>query len=379
MEGENMNKAYVEWRDEGYWIANSRVSLDTIVYAFLDGQSPEAIAQSLPVLTLEQVYGSIAFYLAHQPEVETYLEKSKADFETKRKASRESDPVFYQKLADCTASHSLRKKMTRPLKDKAIERLRKALDPIKDLKQRDRGSPEFEKWHRDTEIAIANTFGDDSRNVKDFTNISFFLGTQTSSTTDSDRQRAYISGLESATAILLSMIDEIEEYWEDDSLTGVSTSDKKTNPEHLRNVFIIHGHDEGTKETVARFISQIQLNPIILHEQPNQGQTIIEKFEQHAEVAFAVALLTPDDTGSLAGEEQSHQPRARQNVIFEFGYFMGKLGRQRVCALTKGKVETPSDYDGVIYISFDKSGAWKMELVKELKNAGFEVDANLAF
>ena len=95
-----MNKAYVEWRDEGYWIANSRVSLDTIVYAFLDGQFPESIAQSLPVLTLEQVYGAIAFYLAHRAEVETYLEKTKADFETKRKASRASAPVFYQKLAD---------------------------------------------------------------------------------------------------------------------------------------------------------------------------------------------------------------------------------------------------------------------------------------
>ncbi len=79
---------------------NSRVSLDTIVYAFLDGQSPEAIAQSLPVLTLEQVYGAIAFYLAHQSKIETYLEQSKADFEIKRQASRKSDPVFYQKLAD---------------------------------------------------------------------------------------------------------------------------------------------------------------------------------------------------------------------------------------------------------------------------------------
>ena len=90
----------MEWRDGGYWIANSRVSLDTIVYAFLDGQSPESIAQSLPVLTLEQVYGAIAFYLAHRDEIETYLEKAKADFDTKRKASRESDPMFYHKLAD---------------------------------------------------------------------------------------------------------------------------------------------------------------------------------------------------------------------------------------------------------------------------------------
>ncbi|MCY3679807.1 MAG: DUF433 domain-containing protein [Gemmatimonadetes bacterium] len=95
-----MNKIYVEYRDKGYWIANSRVSLDTIVYAFLDSQSPESIAQSLPVLTLEQVYGAIAFYLAHQAEIETYLERAKTDFEIQRKASRESDPVFYQKLAD---------------------------------------------------------------------------------------------------------------------------------------------------------------------------------------------------------------------------------------------------------------------------------------
>ena len=95
-----MNKVYVEFRDEGYWVAGTRVSLDSIVYAFLDGQAPESIGQSFPVLTLEQVYGAIAFYLAHQPEIETYLEKLKVDFEAKRKASRKSDPMFYQKLAD---------------------------------------------------------------------------------------------------------------------------------------------------------------------------------------------------------------------------------------------------------------------------------------
>ena len=79
------------------------------------------------------------------------------------------------------------------------------------------------------------------------------------------------------------------------------------------------------------------------------------------------------------GEEQSLKPRARQNVIFELGYFTGKLDRGRVCALTKGNVEIPSDYDGVLYIPFDESGAWRMKLVQELKNAGFEIDANLAF
>ena len=99
-----MNKAYVEFRDAGYWVAGTRVSLDSIIYAFLDGQTPESIAQSFPVLSLEQVYGAIAFYLAHQLEVETYLEKAKADFEATRKASRELDPMFYQKLADACLS-----------------------------------------------------------------------------------------------------------------------------------------------------------------------------------------------------------------------------------------------------------------------------------
>ena len=99
-----MNKAYVEWRYNGYWIANSRVSLDTIVYAFLDGQSPESIAQSLPILTLEQVYGAIAFYLAHQIEIETYLEKAKADLGDKAQSIPRIRPYVLSEISGCTAS-----------------------------------------------------------------------------------------------------------------------------------------------------------------------------------------------------------------------------------------------------------------------------------
>jgi len=143
-------------------------------------------------------------------------------------------------------------------------------------------------------------------------------------------------------------------------------------------VFIIHGQDDGTKETVARFITKLDLEPVILHEQANQGRTIIDKFEQHAATAgFAIALLTPDDVGGLQGNENDWKPRARQNVILELGWFLGRLGRGRVCALKKGDVEEPSDYAGILYISMDTSG-WKIELVRELKSAGFDVDANLA-
>ena len=95
-----MSRQYVEQRDGGYWIAGTRVSLDSIVYAFWGGQTAESIAQSFPVLTLEQVYGAIAFYLANRPDIDAYLAKAKADFETMRQAARDADPMFYQKLAD---------------------------------------------------------------------------------------------------------------------------------------------------------------------------------------------------------------------------------------------------------------------------------------
>ena len=106
------------------------------------------------------------------------------------------------------------------------------------------------------------------------------------------------------------------------------------------------------------------LRPVVLHEQPNEGRTIIEKFEDFAHVGFAVVLLTPDDTGRLQDDAGEYRPRARQNVIFEFGYFIGKLGRERVCALVQGDLERPSDYDGVLYIQLDDSEGWKMRLVR---------------
>jgi len=141
-------------------------------------------------------------------------------------------------------------------------------------------------------------------------------------------------------------------------------------------VFLVHGHDESARETTARFLEKLNLKPIILHEQPNAGRTVIEKVEGYADVAFAVVLLTPDDVGGLKSAPQGIKPRARQNVIFELGYFIGKLGRSHVAALLKGDVEKPSDYDGVLYIPMDTAGAWKLRLARELKNAGLNIDLN---
>jgi len=142
-------------------------------------------------------------------------------------------------------------------------------------------------------------------------------------------------------------------------------------------VFIVHGHDNEAKQEVARLLQKLKLEPIILHEQANKGQTIIEKFESNAsDVAFAVILLTPDDVGAAKRDHKSLKERARENVVFEMGFFFAKLGRERVCALVKGGTEQPSDVSGVVYESMDSAGFWKSRLVKELQAAGMLVDLN---
>lgn len=142
-------------------------------------------------------------------------------------------------------------------------------------------------------------------------------------------------------------------------------------------VFLVHGHDEAARETAARFLERLGLVVVILHEQANRGMTIIEKVEEHGDVAFAVVLLTPDDEGRPKGGEL--KPRARQNVLLELGYFLGRLGRKNMCALKRGDVEIPSDFAGVVWTDMDASGAWRLTLARELKAASFDVDLNEVF
>jgi predicted nucleotide-binding protein len=143
-----------------------------------------------------------------------------------------------------------------------------------------------------------------------------------------------------------------------------------------RKVFVVHGHDEAALQAVARFLEKLKLEAVVLREEPDQGRTIIEKFEALAgEVGFAVVLLTPDDLAGIVGEP-SQASRARQNVIFELGYLVARLGRGRACLLRKGEVEIPSDLYGVIYSEMDAGEGWKLKLVKELEAAKLDFDAN---
>lgn len=192
--------------------------------------------------------------------------------------------------------------------------------------------------------------------------------------TISERVQLFERTVKEKLRVLQSIRDRLPLY-------AAPTSDPPTPPAapiYSRRVFLVHGHD-GVKNEVARFLERFDFEPVILHEMPNRGRTVIEKFEDYADVGFAIALLTPDDIGAKAPEtngEPNLSRRARQNVIFELGYFVGRLSRGRVVALYKPPTEIPSDFAGVIYTEIDAAGAWKMVLVRELREAGYEVDVS---
>ena len=144
-----------------------------------------------------------------------------------------------------------------------------------------------------------------------------------------------------------------------------------------QKVFIVHGHDAEAKYAVARFIERLGLEAIILDEQSGGSQAIMDKFEEEAkDVVFTTILLTPDDVGAAKAEQNELRPRARQNVILELGYFLGKLDRNRICLLYKEGVERPSDIHGLFYILMDDHDGWQLKLAREMKSAKLPIDAN---
>lgn len=144
---------------------------------------------------------------------------------------------------------------------------------------------------------------------------------------------------------------------------------------HMTNgVFIVHGHDDALKDEVARTIEKVGLRAIILNEEVNSGLTIIQKFEKYAKNAnYAIVLMTPDDRGK-AKTDTKYKDRARQNVVLEWGYFAGKLGVDRVSTMHIGSIELPSDISGILHIQYDKSGGWKIKLLKELEAVGYNIN-----
>lgn len=234
-------------------------------------------------------------------------------------------------------------------------------------------SPEFESWHSKAERFLVNRFGRNSYEATDFSN-TLFSPTMYAIGMDSTRIRVCCDGLKKTKDIFKDYLIEIKEEMseKDEKLS----EDVHTDSSYQNNkVFVVHGHDEALKEKVARLLEKQGLEAIILSEQANKGKTIIEKFEENSDVGAAICLFTGDDIGKEKSEAVEKQ-RARQNVVYEAGYFMGKLGRERVIMLVDNGIELPSDLQGVVYT---ESESWKTEVLQELQSIGYEIDFNKLF
>lgn len=225
---------------------------------------------------------------------------------------------------------------------------------------------------RRSEMIIRKIFGESNKYLNDLKYINFHPSFAPSE--ESDRYRYWNSGKNKMNNLLSTMIEEIKLFGENSQNNNLT----KIKSNNLNQIFLVHGHDEALKQSVARLLEKMKLNPIILHEQPNEGKTIIEKFTDYSNVPYAIVLLSPDDMAYPKNNKSLIKSRARQNVIFELGYFIGKLGRHRVMILYKQEkdFEFPSDYQGVIYTLIDEHDGWKTKMVKELKNVGYNIDAN---
>lgn len=225
-------------------------------------------------------------------------------------------------------------------------------------------APEFEAWKTKTERALIKLFGKDSYEYENFRKTSFSLSFCTPSTPRSSFIQACIRGLKTTKKIFETYLEEFEEE--------SNPFDEGKIEKDYSKVFVVHGHDGELRESVARLLERQNITPIILNEQVNQGKTIIEKFEKYSDVTCAICLFTTDDQGK-AKDETEYKKRARQNVVFEAGYFIGKLGRENVILIADESVEIPSDMSGMVY---SNRSEWRFSVLKELKAMGFSIDYN---
>jgi predicted nucleotide-binding protein len=241
------------------------------------------------------------------------------------------------------------------------------------LQNRPLRKDDHSSWELVTRNCLEKAFGRNSPNIRSVLDVGKF-GAFPVNASEQWWEAHYSASLQTQTRKLEGLQELLQTEVQ---LSGAGVAKARSEAKGHR-IFLVHGHDDRVLHETARFLEKLRQDIIILREQPNQGRTIIEKFEDYADVGFAVVLLTADDVGATKTLASSLNARARQNVLFEFGYFIGRLGRNRVCALYVEGVEIPSDYSGVLYTKLDGTGAWRLELAKELKAAGLPVDMNLA-
>jgi hypothetical protein len=228
-------------------------------------------------------------------------------------------------------------------------------------------------WETRTRWIVESAYGPESPAVQRFSQLPGTPAGANTAWADSQRSARLQKHVRHLEALVTAIPPEAQ------TVSGVLPQ-----PDHpsVKRVFLVHGHADGVVNEVARFLQGLRLEVVVLREQPNLSRTIIEKFEEYADVRFAVVLLYGDDRGGLATESpEAYRPRARQNVVFELGYFIyfiGRLGRDRVCGLCAPGIELPSDYAGVGCVNLDDRDGWRMALARELKAAALDIDMDAA-
>ncbi len=225
--------------------------------------------------------------------------------------------------------------------------------------------PRFQAWKAKTSRFLLKYYGKGSFEYNRFANTHFtLLSYVVGRTPESKFADACHKGIETTQAILQTYLEDMEEETPEDNAPE--------QPNDFSKIFIVHGHDGELKESVARIIEKQGIEAIILSEQANQGRTIIEKFIDHSDVGGAICLFTADDIGK-AKKASNENERARQNVVFETGFFIGQLGREHTVILADAGVEMPSDLSGVVYTD---TRNWQLDLLRELSAMGYKVDLN---
>ncbi|MBT9168118.1 MAG: hypothetical protein DDT22_00735 [candidate division WS2 bacterium] len=251
----------------------------------------------------------------------------------------------------------------------AIELIKKQMEQIDKLLQLRYDDPEIRKWDNLTKQVIIKAFGKPHNNLSDFQSAQY-IGEMWVGMPDEAFQETFKKGIVRRKSLLEGFIEQLKIFGSTEKSQDLSIIPKSFS----KKVFIVHGHNEQAKSELTLILTRLGFEPIILHEQASEGMTIIEKLEKHSEVGFAFILLTPDDKGCKEGQENNLLPRARQNVVFEFGLFVGKLTRNRVCCLYTGDIELPSDLQGLLYLPFKNSvNEIQSDIVKELRAAGYEI------
>ena len=232
-------------------------------------------------------------------------------------------------------------------------------------------APAFKAWKMNAERFFIKSYGENSFEYKQFRSTRFAPNVWVMDEDKNHRNavEACRNGLLSSKAVFETYLEELAEEEEP------AAQPQPVQPGNMNKIFIVHGHDGELKHSVARIVEKQGIEAVILSEQANQGRTIFEKFEANSDVGGAICLFTADDVGK-AKDAASESSRARQNVVLETGYFMGKLGRDHVVILADSGIEIPSDLSGVVYTN---TSNWEIGLLKELKAMGYEVDFSKLF